>query len=121
MLSLEHIFNFLNPFNTVLQMVHFTSSYVLVAVIQFDCLEVLLNPIWIYIKIIAKYTAFGNTYFPKRHRMPTNKKICKVRKQGGKTDIGMGIHCEAPTPTLFYFSFHHSLPVSQQFLLLYSK
>lgn len=35
--------------------------------------------------------------------------MCEVRKQVGKTDIRMGIHCEAPTPTLFYFSFCPSL------------
>lgn len=37
--------------------------------------------------------------------------MCEVRKQVGKTDIGMGIHCEAPTPTLFYLSFCPSLPM----------
>lgn len=43
--------------------------------------------------------------------MPTNRKIHEVRKQVGKTDIEMGIHCEAPTPTLFYFCFSPSLPM----------
>lgn len=32
---------------------------------HFDCLEVFLNLIWIYLQILAKYSAFRNIHFPK--------------------------------------------------------
>lgn len=41
--------------------------------------------------------------------MPANRKRHEVRKKVGRTDIRMGIHCEAPTPALFYFCFSPSL------------
>ena len=47
-------------------------------------------------------------------------KWAKLKQNIGFMDIGMGIPCEAPTSTSFYFSL---VPphVSQQFLLVYSK
>lgn len=41
----------------------------------------------------------------------SENKWAKLKQNSDFTDVGMGIHCEAPTPTLFYFSFGPPLPM----------
>lgn len=46
-----------------------------------------------------------------KKKVRSENKWAKLKQNSDFTDIGMGIHCEVPTPTLFYFSFGLSLPM----------